>query len=767
MVQQKMWWKTLEENFRGESSVDEFLGAYMPQPTTEIEGKIEGIVTESASKLEKAKEKAQAAKKEDQYDESLVAYLNAIVAKFPPNTRPWFADTKSAQFPPIDEDDHVTSPDITGGQPGTKPPMNETYTWPDAGLVFELKVKRDIFKAGRIKSDSVQAKSALVQLAKSARSLLASGRSCFVFVVAVDKTMARILCFDRAGFRTSVAFDWTEESNSNVIPTFLWRLYNPDKPKRTSPDRMYGADATISTPTAVEKEEMFKLWQATSSYKIIDKAPSLEEATRHSRWVEAYRDGRPVLCFTIGELLFQSEGLFSRATRVDRVIIKGDPRSSVRVYALKDAWRQVCRRPETDFYAVIAKHCEEKGRPTEGMAQCLGSVEFPDHKTNSAASDEQQRCHMRSLLTPVGVPLKRFRSSKEFILALQNAVEHSRIALEAGVIHRDVSEGNVLFDEETRKGFLVDWDYAEFNANGMANFEKWFSDRADSDKYPDIDKSLKGLTGTFPFMAIQRLEKEDTAHEARHDLESLYWLLIWVILRYTAHIHSDGQFACHELFGANPKKAATLKRDWLNQDIPLSNIDSPLYILASTLQYTVLLQNPIIPVRKQTAMVLPSHYPPPVSPPAEIPLTHETMKHIFTEVITSEVWKTFDDSDSPALPFVRPRIAQEESQHQSKTAPSQQLRRLVVENNARSVPSQSDGSAGASGSESRKRGRDAEGDDAAVSVASTSVASSVDTDMSETTPRKKKAKRAPAPAPRNSKADTKEKGGKSRGKGKA
>ncbi|KAJ7918978.1 hypothetical protein B0H13DRAFT_2268817 [Mycena leptocephala] len=74
-----------------------------------------------------------------------------------------------------------------------------------------------------------------------------------------------------------------------------------------------------------------------------------------------------------------------------------------------------------------------------------------EHTINSAAREEQEHCHTCSLLTP-----------KELILALWAAVAPHKIAYEAGVIHRDISDGN-----------------------------SWFGDRAKGEKYPDIDKSLK------------------------------------------------------------------------------------------------------------------------------------------------------------------------------------------------------------------------------------------------------------------------------------
>ncbi|KAJ7168484.1 hypothetical protein C8R46DRAFT_235554 [Mycena filopes] len=581
-----LWWQTLQENFREELPVEDFFESYLVRPETEDDNQINKLVAHGASALTTAADKARTTNAEANFDDLLVKYLQAVVETFPDATKPWFVNTKSTKFASIDKQDHFTAPDITGGQPGAERPTK--FTWTDAGLVLELKVDVDIFKAGQINTDSAESKNALMQLAKSARSLLASGRGCFVFVVAVTKTMARILRFDRSGFRTSAAFDWTQDSA--VIPTFLWRLYNPNTDAATTSSAyMYGADPTVTIPTAAEKQKMYKIWQKTSSYRSADKPLSLEEATRDSRWLEALKGDRHVRCFTIGKPLFQSEGLFSRATRVDRVVLETD--LIPRVYALKDAWRQVYRRPEKDYYDVIARYCKEKGHSTTGMARCLGSLELP-HRTNSAAMNGQQRCRVRSLLTPVGLPLNQFPSSRHLILALRRAVEHHQIAYDAGVIHRDISEGNVLFDEETMDGFLVDWDYAEFNPNGMRNFQAWFPDRADEDKYPSNVKSLKDLTGTFPFYAIHRLEEKNTVHEAWHDLESFYWLLVWVILRYTDHTHIHGPYACQRLFDADD--AAGTKRTWLLANPALNSDDSPLFKLASRLRSVVLAQNPVV-----------------------------------------------------------------------------------------------------------------------------------------------------------------------------
>lgn len=66
------------------------------------------------------------------------------------------------------------------------------------------------------------------------------------------------------------------------------------------------------------------------------------------------------------------------------------------------------------------------------------------------------------------------------------------------------------------------------------------------------------LQGTFPFIALEILTADTELltsgvtpgiiHAFKHDLESLLWVLLWMIVRHTAHSHSSGSTACYEIF---------------------------------------------------------------------------------------------------------------------------------------------------------------------------------------------------------------------------
>ncbi|KAK7021225.1 hypothetical protein R3P38DRAFT_3543445 [Favolaschia claudopus] len=647
--QKRQWADGMKEKFIGMVSAKELV-EMMPSAAGESE-KIPTIVSKCKALFKSSEKQLEKATNEDGTSKPLIKFLKKVFNEFPKATRPVVADTHAKVFKALFTDEHDTKPDITTGRPGAELPFGQ-WLWIYAGLVIELKFEIDIFDAdGNIK-DTVYALDALSQLGKSARSLLDTHGGCHVYVIAVFQgRMTRILRFDRGGFIATKAFDWV--ADQDLLPTFFYRLYN------AVPGRMVGDDDTISVPSDTVKKALWTKLQGDDFYKT--KFPTLGDATRNSLRIKASvfheepdqngnvsRVSKVVNCLTFGPPLSIADGLFGRATHVYRVLLEEsleDQGQPLAVFALKDAWRQTCRRPELDYYDAIAHYCKSRNSRMTGMAQCRGSVDLADptedwnsdlHRTVFLGLENFkhfERHHMRTLLTPVGGPLREFESTKVLVQALYYAVLHLRVAWQAGVFHRDVSEGNVLLQETSAtEGFLVDWDYAEFTEDGLKRFYEAFPDRKpddDNDPYESVGKSLKEFTGTEPFMAIEILRAqaaannnlaqlhpvpkdegreedsemdngaEDTPvlapvmianliddhdkmpdstahkrhedvrrrrvdlsavrHGAEHDLESVYWLLVWMLLRHTQHGHSNGRLACVNLFG----KGVAAKVEWL------------------------------------------------------------------------------------------------------------------------------------------------------------------------------------------------------------
>jgi hypothetical protein len=105
---------------------------------------------------------------------------------------------------------------------------------------------------------------------------------------------------------------------------------------------MDGEDDTIRDPTA---EEKLKLYAALCRHGFYaERYPTCEEATRYTRCIKAvrfdFKDGKRVSkvvsCLTIHHILSYAGGMFGRATRVSRVMLKEDLNSEKpTIYALK------------------------------------------------------------------------------------------------------------------------------------------------------------------------------------------------------------------------------------------------------------------------------------------------------------------------------------------------------------------------------------------------------------------------------------------------
>ena len=88
-----------------------------------------------------------------------------------------------------------------------------------------------------------------------------------------------------------------------------------------------------------------------------------------------------------------------------------------------------------------------------------------------------------------------------------------------GILHRDISANNVMYDpNEPESGYLVDLDRAE--------------------RVMDVETKTKFArepcppVGTKAFLSIDLCTDEPVLHLYRHDLESLFYVLAWIGTRY-------------------------------------------------------------------------------------------------------------------------------------------------------------------------------------------------------------------------------------------
>ncbi|CAL1708939.1 unnamed protein product [Somion occarium] len=112
-------------------------------------------------------------------------------------------------------------------------------------------------------------------------------------------------------------------------------------------------------------------------------------------------------------------------------------------------------------------------------------------------------------------PLTSARSSKEAVQAIRDALEAIKVAYHDGkIFHRDISTGNIMISQSGR-GVLNDWDH------GLRVI---------------LRNTLKAYrTGTWQFISILLLQNPLKGHDVHDDLESSFWVLLYVSLHYFKH----------------------------------------------------------------------------------------------------------------------------------------------------------------------------------------------------------------------------------------
>ncbi|KLU92188.1 hypothetical protein MAPG_11134 [Magnaporthiopsis poae ATCC 64411] len=157
----------------------------------------------------------------------------------------------------------------------------------------------------------------------------------------------------------------------------------------------------------------------------------------------------------------------------------------------------------------------EKGSPDRPRGQKLGS----DLKGIAAATEETEmslrnRIFTCIVLSPAGRPLYTFKTALELLQVFRDAVTGHRSLLQsAGLLHRDVSMGNVI---------IVDHDQASDAPRGI------LIDLDSAARLADIPQRSGEIIGTRPFMAIGVLEGRP--HTYRHDLEAFLYLFLYTII---------------------------------------------------------------------------------------------------------------------------------------------------------------------------------------------------------------------------------------------
>ncbi|KAH8109275.1 hypothetical protein DFH11DRAFT_1479433, partial [Phellopilus nigrolimitatus] len=145
-----------------------------------------------------------------------------------------------------------------------------------------------------------------------------------------------------------------------------------------------------------------------------------------------------------------------------------------------------------------------------------------ENKWTKANEKTKTREHRRAVIEPFGKSLENFSCLYELVLAIKTIFQTIKRLADEGVLHQDISLGNIILAKDKsggpfRKAFLIDFDQAIDMTEQM------------------LEHAKGKRAGTLPFMAIELLRsykdgKPMFPHAYYHDLESVFYVLCWLCI---------------------------------------------------------------------------------------------------------------------------------------------------------------------------------------------------------------------------------------------
>jgi hypothetical protein len=402
----------------------------------------------------------------------------------------------------------------------------ETVSRDAAEAYFELKGGKD--PSGANSTDT--------QLAENARVTYGTqiDRRHLLGVSFVEGTIMRLQCFNRSGVAKSPSIDINEDPKTflHIICGFAY-----------SAASLLGRDPTITNRDGkryvlVNKSEYEILKELHIGYSI---------------------RGRGTVCLRVKSPETGTE------------------------YIVKDSWVDI-NRTEKEWQLL------EKGHDIDGVAHLVDRWDVVvDGKNDTTEAftanipEIEVRQHHRLLLKECGLPLEQFETLREFVSVLIDVIEgeyvlhcratvlnrilliaHRAMFEKKNVLHRDISFRNVMirFERDVppgkRSGLLIDFDYGvtiprvpESSDSGVK------AHRSVSHLLHSERRRLSyAPQGTLPFIAVSLLFGEELEHEARHDLESIFYVIIWACITLSGPRGQHRNIDIH----------STALNEWMNGD---------------------------------------------------------------------------------------------------------------------------------------------------------------------------------------------------------
>ncbi|KAF8488574.1 kinase-like domain-containing protein, partial [Russula emetica] len=228
---------------------------------------------------------------------------------------------------------------------------------------------------------------------------------------------------------------------------------------------------------------------------------------------------------------------------------------------VKDSWRVLLKdiKPEGELYDLL-----HRGK-VDNIPSCLSAV---GNDMNYKLTPHR---HYRIVLGTIGRKLEEFKCTREFVNAMYAALKAHKAAHDIGILHRDISPGNILIacddeldhndphESKIQGGLLIDWDLSKV------------IDR--DDEHSGSTARQQTHTGTWQFMAAELIERPKIRHTFSHDLESFFWVLMWIVVTRVPTTWDESARSIFINGVMNPKVysniGSTEKSMWLKAGNPL------------------------------------------------------------------------------------------------------------------------------------------------------------------------------------------------------
>ncbi|GJJ09173.1 hypothetical protein Clacol_003395 [Clathrus columnatus] len=267
------------------------------------------------------------------------------------------------------------------------------------------------------------------------------------FSVLVFPKYARLLRWDRSGVTVTGAIP----INSPEFIEFF-QLFDEATPQKR------GIDTSVSTPSPENASK------ARISLGIDSNIPLVQFSLDFSsdKAYSASGDTNGVYIVSRNAYMNKSHSPLGRSTRT---FIAYSTSDQFNVF-LKDSWRIDSQTPEHEIYATL------RAKDVPHLPTVLAGSDIFDQTTITQDVLEEnpiwikaqpkplrKHRHYRLILKEIATPLHLFSSTKILVAAIYDAIKAHSAAFKAGILHRDISSGNIMIYDNG--GLLIDWDLSK------------------------------------------------------------------------------------------------------------------------------------------------------------------------------------------------------------------------------------------------------------------------------------------------------------------